>query len=101
MESAAIRGLTDGGGQQVRADDVAGDEVPGPVRHLVELVGVDQARAVVEVLETGQVTALADGRDDEVRRRAPARCPRPGSGAAVGHRAVGNLERRWRGRRRP
>ena len=60
------RALADDGGQQVRAHDVAAHEVLGLVRHLVEFVGGDQALAVVEFLETLEVAALADGRDDQV-----------------------------------
>ena len=58
--------LADGGGEQVRADDVAGDEVPGPVGHAEERVGVDQAAAVVQLLQPVEVAALPDGGDQEI-----------------------------------
>ena len=60
------RGLTDGGGQQMRTDDVASDEVPGPVGDLMELVGIDEAAAIVHDLKTGKIPTLADGGDDQV-----------------------------------
>ena len=51
----------------MRADDVAGDEVPRAVRHAEEGIGVDESPAVVELLETIQVAALPDGGDQQVR----------------------------------
>ena len=59
--------LADGGGEQVRADDVARDEMPGPVGHPIERVGVDQSPAIVELFETFEATALPDGGHHEVR----------------------------------
>ena len=66
----AVRGdgrLTDGGGEQVRADDVAGDEMTGPVGHAEERIGVDQTPAVVECLEPIEIAALPDGRHQQIR----------------------------------
>ncbi len=61
------RALTDGGGEQMRTDDVAGDEVTLAAGHLVVLVEVDEALAVVERFQTlGHVAALTDGGDDQV-----------------------------------
>ena len=57
----------DGRRQQMRTNDVAGDEMLLTVRDLVETVGVDQATAVIQNFKSGQVTALANGRD-EARR---------------------------------
>ncbi len=58
-------GVADGGGQQVRLDGVAADEMPFLDRRLVERIRVHQATAVVEVLEAGEVTGLPGGADDQ------------------------------------
>ena len=50
----------------MRTNDVAAHEEAFFARHLVELVGVDQALAVVEAIEALEVAGLADGGDDQV-----------------------------------
>ncbi len=60
--------VADGGGQQVRADDVAAGEDAGLARDLVVLVGGDHAAAVVELFQAGEIDGLADGGDDQVGR---------------------------------
>ena len=60
--------MADGGGEQVRADDVAAGEHAGIALHLVVLVGGHVALAGVELLDAGEIHRLADGRDDQVGR---------------------------------
>ncbi len=57
------RALANRGRQQVGANDVAGDEMPGFVFHLIKPVPIDQTSAVVQFLEPRQVPGLTDRRD--------------------------------------
>ena len=60
------RRVADGGSQQMRVDDVAGDEMSRTIRMLEKLVRVHQVTLVTEFLDAGEIAALADRRDDQV-----------------------------------
>ena len=83
--------VTDGRGQQVRADDVAAGEMLLALPSLVAGHDVDEALAVVEFAETFQIAHLADGRDDDVALDLEL-----GAGLGLGrhafHRALAHLE---------
>jgi len=50
----------------MRTNDVAGDEVTFLAGHLIELVGVDEALAIVEFIQATQIAALTDGGHNQV-----------------------------------
>jgi len=60
------RGLTDCSRQKMRLDDVTSYEQIRMILNAVEAVSIDQPATIIEALETGQVTCLADRRDNQV-----------------------------------
>ena len=85
-------GLPDGGGQQMRTNDVARGEMTGALRQLVIGIGIDQAASVIQLLQTlGKIAALADGRDDQIAFDIELGALN-GLGPAVDHLALGHSQ---------
>ena len=59
-------GVADGGGQQVRLDDVAAGEHARLAGDLVVLVRADQSALILEFLQAGEIHRLAEGGNQQI-----------------------------------